>query len=305
MAKDEKLPYMRWYPSDLDAEPSLRLCSWEACWLWIKMLGLMHQSPQRGYLLKGNGTPYTETELASSIFGATPDRIKNCLFELEANAVFSRDRRGFIYCRKIVKGEKRAKNLSREKTKSRDKSEINRRKNGEIGDLALAGSDGDIKEISASGSRPLVNPESRVQNPDKKDSKQQQYPTDPLRAALSLGIEIGKLTGMDQSPNWFGDTPRIERWLNQGWEPDLDIIPTIRRIMARRAHPPNTLKFFEAAIADAHAERLTPLPQGNPHEPTDHSATIPRSNPRKIDPNDRERARIDATARIIENLIPD
>lgn len=167
MAKQDKLPYARFYFSDLDAEPTLKLCSWDSCWFWIKMLGLMHASPQRGYLLKANGEPYTESELVTCVAGASLERVRTALFELGANGVYSKTRNGHIYCRKIVKGELRAKNLDRDKkSKSGDKSEINSSKNGDKSDLALAATSENEKEISDSGSRTLVIPESRVQSPE-------------------------------------------------------------------------------------------------------------------------------------------
>lgn len=175
MAKAQKLPYMQFYPADLDAEPTLRLCSWEACWLWIKLLGFMHHSPERGFLLKANGKPYTEDELVLTIAGATIDKIRNALFELETNAVYSRDRRGFIYNRKMVKGEKRAKNLGKKKTKNEDNSEINSRKNEDKSDLDIAESNGNEKTISTSDDRSLVIPETRDQRPIQKEDNKLSY----------------------------------------------------------------------------------------------------------------------------------
>lgn len=154
---------MKWYPADLDAEPTLRFCSWEACYLWVKLLGLMHHSPQRGFLIKQNGDPYSEHDLVLTIHGATEEKIRNCLFELESNAVYSKDRRGVIYSRKMVKGEKRAKNLLDKKIKNEDKSEINRSKNGDKPDLESPVSNGKTKENSSSGDRSVVKPEARSQ----------------------------------------------------------------------------------------------------------------------------------------------
>lgn len=171
MSKDSKLPYMKFYPADLDSEPTLKLCSWEAGFLWIKLLGLMHHAPQRGFLIKQNGDAYTEKDLLMIISGATQEKLRTCLLELEINGVFSRDRRKIIYCRKMVKGEKRIKNLGEKNTKQKDKSEINRRKNGDKSDLALAVNNCNLKEILSSGDRSVVKPESRVQSLESKDKK--------------------------------------------------------------------------------------------------------------------------------------
>lgn len=271
MAKSEKLSWLKWYPSDLEAEPTLKFCSWEAGFLWVKMLGLMHYSPQRGYLIKENGEPYTEEDLVMTIAGATPQRIRDCLFQLETHAVYSRDRRGIIYCRKMVKGEKRAKNLKDQKTKSRDKSKIKSSKIEDKSDLEHSVSDGDIKENSISGNQALVIPESRVQSPETREEYKQQQQVKPrgpdhqTSAVVAVGKQISKITGWDKDPNWFGDYSRIGAWLAEGFDPDLDIIPTVQRVMAsRKGSPPKNLRYFEQAIADANAQRLQPVAKGNP-----------------------------------------
>lgn len=261
---------MKWYPADLDAEPTLRLCSWEAGYLWIKMLGFMHHSPQRGYLLKQSGEPYSEADLVSSIFGATPERIRNCLFELETNAVFSRDKRKIIYCRKMVKGAKRAKNLDNKKSKSGEKTEKSSRKIEDKPDLALAGSYGNERENSCSGDRSVVKPEARSQKPESRKKDRSITTTTSIHSggkrAAEVGNEISKITGWADDPRWFGDYSRIAVWIEGGIDPELDIYPTVRRIMASRSEPPKTLKFFEGAIADAYAYRTSPLTKGNPED---------------------------------------
>ncbi len=92
---------------------------------------------------------------------------------------------------------------------------------------------------------------------------------------VSVGKTIAAITGWDADPNWFGDYARIEVWLNAGWDPDLDIIPTVRRLMVGRSAPPRSLKYFEGAIADACAARTSPIPKGSPNathhpKPTQH-----------------------------------
>lgn len=72
--------------------------------------------------------------------------------------------------------------------------------------------------------------------------------------------------GVRNDPNWHGDGGRVRAWLNDGADLELDILPTIKRVMAKRngQGPPTSLKYFDQAIADAKATRLTPLPAGTP-----------------------------------------
>ena len=59
---------------------------------------------------------------------------------------------------------------------------------------------------------------------------------------------------------------QVAAWLNQGADGDLDILPTIQRVMAQRngQSPPRSLAYFNQAVADAMATRLRPLPPGTP-----------------------------------------
>ena len=235
--QDNKLPYMRFYFSDLDAEPTLKLCAWDSCWFWVKMLGMMHHSPMRGYLLKANGQPYTESDLANSISGASIERVRTALFELEANGVFSKDRSGRIYCRKMVKGELRAKNLERDKkTKSRDKSEIKSRKTGDNPEIALSASDGKQNEISDSGSRPLVYLESRVQSPKKKKKESGDIISNPVGSLLPAEAGPKTPSKTDASPSTGSRLPAD--WVLPNpwgkWATDQGMSPNAVRAEAER-----------------------------------------------------------------------
>jgi len=93
-----------------------------------------------------------------------------------------------------------------------------------------------------------------------------------LPQQVTLSKRIGQITGWDTSPNWFGDYSRLEAWLHSGWDAELDILPTITRIVAQRKARsqdiPKTLNYFEQAVANAHATRLAPTPKGTPNENT-------------------------------------
>jgi len=59
---------------------------------------------------------------------------------------------------------------------------------------------------------------------------------------------------------------RIKTLLEQGYDPELDILATIREVMAKRRErgegPPSSFRFFEQALANARATRLAPIPEG-------------------------------------------
>ena len=94
--------------------------------------------------------------------------------------------------------------------------------------------------------------------------------------------KISEIVGWKNDPSWFGDFSRMDQWAADGWDIDLDILPTISRLMAKKTGPPpKTLKYFEQAIADACAARLTPLPKGKNYETTNKPTATERNQAAK------------------------
>lgn len=90
---------------------------------------------------------------------------------------------------------------------------------------------------------------------------------------LDIGEKISKITGWDKNPSWFGSYARIEVWLKAGWDEELDILPTVTQVMAKKTGPPpRNLNYFEPAIADAYATRTKPITEGKPHAKSEYSS---------------------------------
>ena len=77
---------------------------------------------------------------------------------------------------------------------------------------------------------------------------------------------ILEITHWDENPNWGGNWGRLNTWLEAGWDLELDILPVIKHIVSRMVKTnraiPNSLKYFDQAIADAYASRISPTPKG-------------------------------------------
>ena len=95
-----KLPFMKFFPRDWQADTNLRMCSLEARGLWFEMLCIMAQSTRYGYLVNGDGkTPIADDSL-TRLIGCSKDdlyRARSELLEhgvpsleLETNAWFNR-----------------------------------------------------------------------------------------------------------------------------------------------------------------------------------------------------------------------
>lgn len=101
-----KRPGLYLYRDAWLAEQSLVTCSENARYLWIMMLMLMNESEPRGYLVV-NGKPLTPHQLAVMTM-TDPAMIEARLDELESAGVFSRDRRGVIFSRRMIRESRKA-----------------------------------------------------------------------------------------------------------------------------------------------------------------------------------------------------
>lgn len=96
----------------------------------------------------------------------------------------------------------------------------------------------------------------------------------PVREYVLVGKEVARRAGLEGNPNWFGDYSRVEAWLQSGFDPELDIYPTVERLAKKLNRPPTNLKYFEQAIADTYASRMQPVKLG--------TATKGKSNAKPI-----------------------
>ena len=105
-----KAPAFQFYVGDWMKDPELRSVSLEARGLWIDLLCLMWDSVERGYLVARNSLAFRNEHIARMV-GAPEGSIVELVNELEETGVFSRDDRGAIYCRRMVRdAQKSAQN---------------------------------------------------------------------------------------------------------------------------------------------------------------------------------------------------
>jgi hypothetical protein len=98
-----KRPAFQFYPSDWRSDTALQSCSLPARGLWIECMCLMHESENYGYLQVG-GKPMNSKQLAR-IVGESQESVEALTAELEDAGVFSRDDKGCIYSRRMVRDE--------------------------------------------------------------------------------------------------------------------------------------------------------------------------------------------------------
>ena len=113
--------------------------------------------------------------------------------------------------------------------------------------------------------------------------------TDPA-TVNAIGRRVLDLMGVSDDPRWIGSASRVDGWLASGADPEADIFPTVIRLMtARNGEPPRSLKYFDAAIAEAVRDRtftLTTATGGPSHGNHRHR----HRHSDRIDTHDRRRA---------------
>jgi uncharacterized protein YdaU (DUF1376 family) len=82
--------------------------------------------------------------------------------------------------------------------------------------------------------------------------------------ALALARQIATVAGLGDPktwpPGWSGAPLRVAAWLGDSWQPEV-CLAAVREVMERkRDGPPATIRYFEKAIARAHAQQGAPLP---------------------------------------------
>lgn len=98
--------WTKFYWSDWASDPRLKLCSLAAQGLWMQLLCIAAQNDPIGYLSIAD-RPLGVTDFARLI-GVSETELGDRLEELERNRVFSRDRTGRIYSRRMVNDAKKA-----------------------------------------------------------------------------------------------------------------------------------------------------------------------------------------------------
>lgn len=145
------------YPSDWLGEPTLRLCSLAAHGLWMQMLCLAWDAEERGFVMIGPSAA-TAADLAK-ITGAPLEEISGLLLELKSKGVFSTDRRGWMYCRRMVRDERDAQ-LRIQRASSGGKAAASANPRDEKGKFRQAGVSSSPSSSSSSSTTPKIGGES-------------------------------------------------------------------------------------------------------------------------------------------------
>jgi hypothetical protein len=82
--------------------------------------------------------------------------------------------------------------------------------------------------------------------------------------AFALRDDVMRLQRLEKDdPRCLGTAYGVQAWLTKGWDADV-IRQAVETVMSRRTEPPRSIRYFEGAIAQAHAERDRQLPIAQP-----------------------------------------
>lgn len=147
----KRMQWSKFCWADWTRDPALRTSSYAAKGLWMDMLCQMDASPERGFLVLA-GRAATPAEIARMV-GGERRTVERLIVELEANAVFSRDDRGAIFCRRMTRDDA--------------KSRLDIANGQQGGNPVLLKN----KEVEENGVNPPLNPELELEEEKKEESK--------------------------------------------------------------------------------------------------------------------------------------
>lgn len=107
-------PWSKFFWNDWENDAQLKMCGAAAQGVWMRCLCLCAKADPKGFLLINGRQP--STVRLAKLFAMPEEVIIASLAELEEEGVFSRDRSGRIYCRRMVRAEKKAR-IARENGK--------------------------------------------------------------------------------------------------------------------------------------------------------------------------------------------
>lgn len=265
-------PSSIFYWKDYENDESLRISSLAAQGLWMRLLCIAAKADPYGYILV-NGFPLEATG-AARLAGVTEGEAQSLLQELERNGVFSRDRKGRMFSRRMVRD-----------AAVRAKAQKNGAKGG---NPALSASPSKERETRGSVNPP-DNPPLKPPYPfpsSQSLEEQQQLggnvpdQTDRERLLVAIGANpvSGQIGPNGRRLGTLADTEEAAKWTAMGLTLDQQCAAISERCAAmRKKNPhwtPGSFAYFTGAMADLAAARSAPLPTGNAKTASDRDAKL-------------------------------
>jgi hypothetical protein len=154
-----KSPGFWFFTGDWLKDPELRFCSIFARGLLVDLLCYMFEAKEQGYLVWANGLPRTNEEIANAIAGGDLAEKVAAIEELEQKGVLSRDQRGALYSRRLVRLAEISESRKQNGSKGGSKRQANVQANGVANEKQKAGVS-DSVSVSDSVTTKVIPPKS-------------------------------------------------------------------------------------------------------------------------------------------------
>jgi hypothetical protein len=210
-------------------------------YVWLEMLGLMHEAEPYGHLVLGGRA--LDYRTLARVIAVDIGEVKRAAKELEDRGVFSRTTDGVIYSRRMIRDKNRA--------------EISAKHGRSGGNPHLK-----YQALSYGWVNPPDKPPDKAQKPEarsqKPEEKAAQHVEQPRASDLDkLEAALRQAAGLENSPSvgLFNLAP-VLGLLDAGYSLEQDILPIMRaKAKSNGAAKASSWAYFVPAIQDAHGRR--------------------------------------------------
>lgn len=270
-------PSSIFYWKDYENDEGLRVSSLAAQGLWMRLLCVAAKADPYGYILV-NGFPLDATG-AARLAGVAEGEAQSLLQELERNGVFSRDRKGRMFSRRLVRD-----------AAVRAKAQKNGAKGGNpaLG-VSIGKDEKKDSPVNPPDNPPLIPPypiphthEEKEQQPREEVPSSEADTTDRERllAAMGANPRSGLIGPNGRHLGTVADTTEAEKWSAMGISLEKQCAVIAERCAAmRRNNPhwtPGRFAYFTGAMADLAAAKAAPVPTGTARGQSDRDAKLAR-----------------------------
>lgn len=147
-----KKPSFQFYPGDWLKDPALRMCSPAARGVWMDLLCLLHECPQRGVFRIKKGAemlPVSVKNISNSIAGCKPKMVQELI---NNGVVYTARKDDALYCKRLVKDELHRRHKAVNGKKGGSKTQANLKQSPSKGILSPQANDGSSTSTSFSTS---------------------------------------------------------------------------------------------------------------------------------------------------------
>ena len=263
-------PSSVFYWKDYENDEGLRVSSLAAQGLWMRLLCVAAKSEPVGYILI-NGTAIGVTE-AARLGGVTEPEAVDLLAELERNGVFSRDRKGRPYSRRLVRdAAKRKKNAKNGKKGGNPALTASARKGTEKSGSDNPPDNRDANPPPSPHTLTLTPSSLRSEDGGGGSARGAETSTFRERILAAMGLGPDGVAGPSKFVGGQSDMAEATRWLTLPHiTEDIAVSEVAAQMAAKRDGPPSRFSYFTPGIQRLSGQLSAPPLEPSQPQPRSH-----------------------------------